>query len=111
MSLNPHTPIESILHVLPLCDLVLLMSVNPGFGGQSFIPQVRPKIQALRAAIEAQGLSTHIQVDGGISDLNVSDIARDGADCFVAGSAVFNNPRYPGDYARAIAAIRAAARG
>ena len=110
VSLNPHTPIESVLHVLPLCDLVLIMSVNPGFGGQSFIPQVRPKIQALHAAIEAQGLSTHIQVDGGISDLNVADVARDGADCFVAGSAVFNNPRYPGDYARAIEAIRSAAR-
>ena len=66
-------------------------------------------LQALHAAIEAQGLSTHIQVDGGISDLNVADIARDGADCFVAGSAVFNNPRYPGNYARAIEAIRSAA--
>jgi ribulose-phosphate 3-epimerase len=109
VSLNPHTPIESVLHVLPLCDLVLIMSVNPGFGGQSFIPEVRPKIRALRAAIDAQGLSTTIQVDGGVSDLNVAEIAGDGADCFVAGSAVFRNPRYPGDYAGAIAAIRSAA--
>lgn len=109
VSLNPHTPIESVLHVLPLCDLVLIMSVNPGFGGQSFIPEVRPKIRALRAAIDAQGLSTTIQVDGGVSDLNVAEIAGDGADCFVAGSAVFRNPRFPGDYAGAIAAIRSAA--
>jgi len=110
VSLNPHTPVEAILHVLPICDVVLVMSVNPGFGGQSFIPQVRPKIRALRAAIEAQGLDTHIQVDGGISELNVEEIAADGADCFVAGSAVFRNPRHPGSYADAIAAIRAAAR-
>lgn len=109
VSLNPHTPVESVLHVLPLCDLVLVMSVNPGFGGQSFIPEVRPKIRALRAAIDAQGLSTTIQVDGGVSDLNVAEIAGDGADCFVAGSAVFRNPRHPGDYAGAIAAIRSAA--
>ncbi|MBV1862771.1 MAG: ribulose-phosphate 3-epimerase [Nannocystaceae bacterium] len=111
VSLNPHTPVESIMHVLPLCDLVLIMSVNPGFGGQSFISEVRPKIRALRAAIDAQGLSTTIQVDGGVSDLNVAEIAGDGADCFVAGSAVFRNPRHPGDYAGAIKAIRSAASG
>ncbi|MGH1347097.1 MAG: ribulose-phosphate 3-epimerase [Nannocystales bacterium] len=109
VSLNPHTPVESVLHVLPLCDLVLIMSVNPGFGGQSFIEEVRPKIRALRAAIDAQGLSTTIQVDGGVSDLNVAEIAGDGADCFVAGSAVFRNPRHPDDYAGAIKAIRSAA--
>ncbi len=109
VSLNPHTPVESILHVLPLCDLVLMMSVNPGFGGQSFIPQVRPKIRTLRAAIEREGLATHIQVDGGISDLNVAEVHADGADCFVAGSAVFRNPRHPNDYAGAITAIREAA--
>ncbi len=111
VSLNPHTPIESVMHVLPLCDLVLIMSVNPGFGGQSFIQEVRPKIRALRAEIDAQGLSTTIQVDGGVSDLNVAEIAADGADCFVAGSAVFRNPRHPGDYAGAIGAIRSAAVG
>ena len=111
VSLNPHTPIESVLHVLPLCDLVLIMSVNPGFGGQSFIPQVRPKIRALRDAIDTQGLNTTIQVDGGVSDLNIAEIAGDGADCFVAGSAVFRNPRHPGDYAGAIQAIRTAANG
>ncbi|MCR9163134.1 MAG: ribulose-phosphate 3-epimerase [Nannocystaceae bacterium] len=109
VSLNPHTPISSVLHCLELCDLVLIMSVNPGFGGQSFIEAVRPKIRALRQAIDAAGLDTHIQVDGGVSDLNVAQVAGDGADCFVAGSAVFKNPRHPGDYAGAIAAIRAAA--
>ncbi len=109
VSLNPHTPIESMLGVLEMCDLVLVMSVNPGFGGQSFIPQVRPKIRQLRAEIERRGLTTHIQVDGGISELNVAEIAADGADVFVAGSAVFRNPRFEGDYAGAIAAIRRAA--
>ena len=89
VSLNPHTPIESILHVLELCDLVLLMSVNPGFGGQRFIPQVRPKIRALRAAINDLGLATRIQVDGGVTADNIHAIAADGADVFVAGSAVF----------------------
>ncbi|MCA9651308.1 MAG: ribulose-phosphate 3-epimerase [Myxococcales bacterium] len=108
VSLNPHTPIESILAVLPLCDLVLVMSVNPGFGGQAFIPLVRPKLRALRAAIDEQGLSTRIQVDGGIDERNAADVASDGADTIVAGSGVFANPRHAG-YAAAIAAIRRAA--
>ena len=106
VSLNPHTPIEHILHVLELCDLVLLMTVNPGFGGQSFIPQVRPKIRALRAAIRERGLATRIQVDGGITADNIHESASDGADVFVAGSAVFRSKAHPGDYAGAIAALR-----
>jgi ribulose-phosphate 3-epimerase len=106
VSLNPHTPIESMLHVLELCDLVLIMSVNPGFGGQRFIPQVRPKIRALRAAIRERGLATRIQVDGGVTADNIHEIASDGADTFVAGSAVFRSPQHPGDYAGAIAALR-----
>lgn len=108
VSLNPHTPLESMLAVLPLCDLVLVMSVNPGFGGQAFIPLVRPKIRALRAAIDQQGLSTRIEVDGGIDERNAAEVAADGADTFVAGSGVFANPRHEG-YGAAIAAIRAAA--
>ncbi|MEX1366958.1 MAG: ribulose-phosphate 3-epimerase [Nannocystaceae bacterium] len=108
VSLNPHTPLESMLAVLPLCDLVLVMSVNPGFGGQAFIPLVRPKIRALRAAIDQQGLPTRIEVDGGIDERNAADVADDGADTFVAGSGVFANPRHEG-YGAAIAAIRAAA--
>ncbi|MEM6993935.1 MAG: ribulose-phosphate 3-epimerase [Myxococcota bacterium] len=108
VSLNPHTSIESILTVLPLCDLVLVMSVNPGFGGQRFIPEVRPKIAALRQAIDAAGLSVRIEVDGGVDERNVGELAADGADTFVAGSGVFNNPRQDG-YGAAIAAIRSAA--
>jgi ribulose-phosphate 3-epimerase len=107
VSLNPHTPIEVILHVLELCDLVLLMTVNPGFGGQRFIPQVRPKIRALRAAIRERGLNTRIQVDGGVTADNIHESAADGADVFVAGSAVFRSKQHPGDYAGAIAALRA----
>lgn len=109
VALNPHTPAEAVLGVLELCDLVLVMSVNPGFGGQKFIEQVRPKIRTLRQHINAAGLSTHIQVDGGVSDINVEQVAADGADVYVAGSAVFKNPRHRGDYAGAIAAIRSAA--
>jgi ribulose-phosphate 3-epimerase len=107
VSLNPHTPIESILHVLELCDLVLLMTVNPGFGGQRFIPAVRPKIRALRAAIRERGLNTRIEVDGGITADNIHESAADGADVFVAGSAVFRSKQHPGDYAGAIASLRA----
>ncbi len=109
VSVNPSTPVETVYEVLPMCDLVLVMSVNPGFGGQVFIPPVRRKIQALRAEIRRRSLDTRIQVDGGITDQNVDTVASDGADTFVAGSAVFHNPRHDGDYAGAIAAIRAAA--
>ena len=108
VSLNPHTPIASVVHVLPLCDLILLMTVNPGFGGQSFIPEVRPKIVDLRRQITASGLATHIQVDGGITEHTAKDVAADGANVFVAGSAVFRNDRYGSDYAAAVAAIRSA---
>lgn len=108
VSLNPHTPAEAIFAVLPLCDLVLVMSVNPGFGGQAFIPLVRPKIRALRAEIDRLGLDTRIEVDGGVDERNATELAADGADTFVAGSGVFANPRQAG-YASAIAAIREAA--
>ncbi len=107
VSLNPHTPIDCLSHVLGLCDLVLLMSVNPGFGGQAFIPAVRPKIRALRAEIDARGLNTRIQLDGGVTADNIGALADDGADVFVAGSAVFKSKVHPGDYARAIAGLRA----
>ena len=109
VSLNPHTPLSAIETVLPLCDLVLLMTVNPGFGGQAFIEQVRPKIRQLRAEIERRGLSTRIEVDGGITDLNVREVAADGADTYVSGSGVFHNPRHS-DYRGAIEALRAQAR-
>jgi ribulose-phosphate 3-epimerase len=93
--------------VLELCDLVLVMSVNPGFGGQSFIPAVRPKLRALRERIAALGLSTRVQIDGGITDENAEMVAADGADDFVAGNGVFKHRTL--DVAGAIAAIRAAA--
>lgn len=109
VSLNPHTPIESIQHVLPMCDLVLVMSVNPGFGGQSFIPEVRPKIQTLHQNIDEQNLPTLIEVDGGVTESNAALLAKDGVDVFVAGSSVFRNNNYPGDYRAAISAIRNAA--
>jgi ribulose-phosphate 3-epimerase len=108
VSLNPHTPLSSILTVLELCDLVLLMTVNPGFGGQAFIEQVRPKIRELRRIVDERGLETRIQVDGGVTDENAESIAADGADAFVAGSGVFANPRYP-SYSGAIRALRDAA--
>ncbi|TPV96433.1 MAG: ribulose-phosphate 3-epimerase [Myxococcales bacterium FL481] len=106
VSLNPHTPIDVVMHVLELCDVVLLMTVNPGFGGQSFIREVCPKIAALRAEIDARGLSTIIQVDGGVSPATIGDAARAGADCFVAGSAVFRSPEFGSDYGAAIAQLR-----
>ncbi len=108
VSLNPHTPIESIAHVLELCDLVLVMSVNPGFSGQSFIPQTRGKLRALRERLDALGRhGVHVQVDGGITDANAELVAHDGADSFVAGSGVFRHPSLAP--AAAIAALRAAA--
>ena len=110
VSLNPHTPVETVFHVLELCDLVLLMTVNPGFGGQKFIPQVRPKIRTLRTEIQRRGLSTRIQVDGGVTADNVHESASDGADTFVAGSAVFRSKEHGNDYAAAIGAIRDNAR-
>jgi ribulose-phosphate 3-epimerase len=107
VSLNPHTPVSSIEHVLELCDLVLVMSVNPGFGGQRFIPAVRPKLRALRERITTLGLPTRVQIDGGITDANAEMVAADGADDFVAGNGVFKHETL--DVAGAIAALRSAA--
>lgn len=106
VSLNPHTPLSVLEYVLDDLDLVLLMSVNPGFGGQSFIPRTLDKIAALRKMIDARGLDVDIQVDGGVNTRTVFEVARAGADVFVAGSAVFGAP----PYAAAINAIRDLAR-
>src|SRR5262249_35243644 len=92
VTLNPATPGESVRHVLEDVQQVLVMSVNPGFGGQTFIPAVLPKIRALRAEIDARKLKVDIEVDGGIKVDNIGDVARAGADVFVAGSAVFETP-------------------
>ena len=89
VSLNPATPIETIQHVLPLCDIVLIMSVNPGFGGQKFIPYTLDKIRCLSKMIQDQELSTLIEVDGGVTLDNCQDIVQAGARVLVAGNTVY----------------------
>jgi ribulose-phosphate 3-epimerase len=103
VSLNPATPVSAIRHVLDRLDLVLVMSVNPGFGGQSFIPAMLPKIAEVRELI--RGRDIWLEVDGGVVAGNAGQIARAGADVLVAGSAIFKSA----DYAAAIAAIRTGA--
>jgi ribulose-phosphate 3-epimerase len=100
--LNPATPLPQIEHVLHLCDIVLVMTVNPGFGGQQFLPEMLPKIRALRRLCDARGLDPVIEVDGGLSGANAWQAVEAGANAIVAGSAVF----HAADYAAAIAAIR-----
>jgi ribulose-phosphate 3-epimerase len=92
--LNPATPVDSIKQVLPQLDMLLLMSVNPGFGGQKFIPYTFDKLREARAMIDALGLSTRLEIDGGVTIDNIAEIARAGADTFVAGSAIFNQDDY-----------------
>ncbi len=92
VTLNPATPVGVLEDILPALDMVLLMSVNPGFGGQSYIGYVTDKIRRLRAEINRRGLSTLIEVDGGITEHNIGNIAEAGADIAVAGSAVFGKP-------------------
>ncbi len=100
--LNPATPLSSLDHVLPDLDMVLIMSVNPGFGGQSFIPSAMDKIRQLRKRIDELGLSIEIEVDGGVKPENAAGIADAGADILVAGSAIFGAK----DYRTAIKGIR-----
>jgi ribulose-phosphate 3-epimerase len=100
--LNPATPLSLVEPVLHKLDMLLLMSVNPGFGGQKFIPYVLDKVAAARALIDAKGLNTRLEVDGGISAQNIQALARAGADTFVAGSAIFGTA----DYHTAINAMR-----
>ncbi len=91
VALNPATPIETIKNVLQDIDMVLIMTVNPGFGGQSFIESMIPKIQELKSLIDSQNLNVDIQVDGGIKPENVASIVKAGANIIVAGSAIFNS--------------------
>jgi len=100
--LNPGTPLEMIENVLEMCDLILLMSVNPGFGGQSFIPSAVQKVRKLRQMCDDRGLDPWIEVDGGLKANNTWQVLEAGANAIVAGSAVFNAP----DYAEAIENIR-----
>ncbi len=102
VTLNPHTPWEHIRYVLEDVDQVLIMSVNPGFGGQAFIANVLPKIRELRAEIVRRGLDVDIEVDGGVKPDNVATVAEAGANVIVAGSAVFES----GDYGATIAELR-----
>lgn len=102
VSLNPATSLSALDMILPELDLVLLMTVNPGFGGQSFIDAVLPKITELRQRITATGLPIELEVDGGVKVDNIEKVAAAGADVFVAGSAVFGSD----DYAATIAQLR-----
>lgn len=103
VSLNPHTPIESIQHVMDLVDLILIMTVNPGFGGQSFIP-VLDKIAQARAMIDATGREIDLEVDGGVNPDTAKQVIEAGADVLVAGTAVFKDG--PDQYAANIKALR-----
>ena len=100
--LNPATPVNWLDHVLDKIDMVLLMSVNPGFGGQSFIPSVLPKITRVREMIDRSGREIRLEVDGGVKVDNIGAVAAAGADTFVAGSAIFGSK----DYRATIAAMR-----
>ena len=102
--LNPATPVDVLDWVLADLDLVLLMSVNPGFGGQAFIPSALDKLRAVREKIDASGKAIRLEIDGGVKADNIGEIAAAGADTFVAGSAIFNAP----DYADVIRRMREA---
>ncbi|MDQ2089611.1 ribulose-phosphate 3-epimerase [Marimonas arenosa] len=111
ISLNPGTPASAVEYLLDLCDMVLVMSVNPGFGGQKFIPSSVDKVRQVREMIGDREI--HIQVDGGVDPNTVGPLVAAGADCFVAGSAVFKggSVENPAPYGENIRAIRAAAKG
>ncbi|HTM71543.1 MAG TPA: ribulose-phosphate 3-epimerase [Luteimonas sp.] len=102
--LNPATPVDVLDWVLPELDHVLLMSVNPGFGGQSFIPSTLEKLRVVRGMIDRCGKPIRLEIDGGVKPDNIGEIAAAGADTFVAGSAIFGHP----DYAAVIAAMKSA---
>jgi len=101
VAINPATPIETLYEALPFADFILLMSVNPGFGGQKFIGTMLDKLRRLKEMIFARGLSTLIEIDGGIGTENVAEVAAAGADIVVAGSAVFANGD-PGESVKAL---------
>ncbi len=102
VALNPATPVETLEHVLDLVDLVLVMSVNPGFGGQKFLPLALGKLEQLAELRESLGLDFKIQVDGGVALDTISDISRAGCDIFVAGSSIFGTP----DPAKAVESLK-----
>jgi ribulose-phosphate 3-epimerase len=104
LAFNPATPLDWLDHVMDKVDLVLLMSVNPGFGGQSFIPSALPKLKEARRRIDASGRDIWLEIDGGVKADNIAQIAAAGADTFVAGSAIFGEK----DRRAAIARMREA---
>ena len=108
---NPATPLNWLDHLLDKVDMILLMSVNPGFGGQSFIPTTLDKLRRVRERIDASGREIRLEVDGGVKADNIAEIARAGADTFVAGSAIFGAPDYRAMIGRMRAEIAKAARG
>ncbi len=103
--LNPATPVEAVVNVLDLTDIIMVMTVNPGFGGQAFIASQLAKIAALRRMIDETGRDIILQIDGGITPKTAHEVLRAGANCLIAGTAVYGAP----DYAAAITALRAAA--
>jgi len=108
VTLNPATPLATLEEILPYVDLVLIMSVNPGFGGQGYIPTSTDKIRRLRSMLDGIGSEAWLEVDGGVKPDNVREVVEAGADVVVAGSAVFGGPR---SVAENVAALRAAAAG
>ena len=102
---NPATSLDACQYVMDKIDLILIMSVNPGFGGQTFIPAVLPKIREARNLIDNSGRDIRLEVDGGIKEENIAEIARCGADTFVAGTAIFGKP----DYEQVITAMKSSA--
>src|SRR5438105_8309640 len=107
VSLNPHTPPDEVEYVLEMSDLILVMTVNPGFGGQDFIEACLPKIEHIAEAVQRRGLKTRVEVDGGITPETAPRVTSAGATVLVAGTAVFGKPTY----SDAIAALRTAAEG
>ena len=104
---NPATPLDVLDYMLGGIDYVLLMSVNPGFGGQAFIPSALDKLRQVRAMIDASGRPIRLEIDGGVKPDNIAEIARAGADTFVAGSAIFGKPDYAGIVSQMKAAVAA----
>ena len=107
---NPAASLEALKYVMDKVDMILLMSVNPGFGGQKFIPATLDKLGEVRALIDASGLDIRLEVDGGVGPANIAEVAAAGADTFVAGSAIFNQSDYRAvidDMRRELASITA----
>ena len=105
VSLNPNTPETLLEYVLDKVDMILLMSVNPGFGGQSFIPSALGKLREVRERIDRSGRAIRLEIDGGVKADNIGEIARAGADTFVAGSAIFGHKDYRDIVAKMLQAV------